>query len=120
MAGDIVLVTGVDELSIGTTLAAVDTPGLPPITVGKHAIDVLPDQYVSAGGPRGQVRDVAQFAQRLQNCLPTRCASKTSGAMRSSFPAAASCITILIENMRREASSSRRRGRASCCAKSAA
>src|SRR5947207_13324551 len=38
-AGHIVLVTGVDELSIGTTLAAVDAPeALPPILVDEPTI----------------------------------------------------------------------------------
>jgi GTP-binding protein len=39
--GDIVLVTGVEDLSIGTTLAAVDTPeALPPITVDEPTLSM--------------------------------------------------------------------------------
>src|SRR4029450_1331054 len=39
--GDIVLVTGVEELSIGTTLAAVDTPeALPPIMIDEPTLSM--------------------------------------------------------------------------------
>ena len=40
-AGDIVLVTGVDDLSIGTTLAAVESPeALPPILVDEPTLSM--------------------------------------------------------------------------------
>ena len=64
-AGDIVLVTGIDDLTIGTTLtrgrrarsAAADHRRR------ADAVDVLPGQHVAARRPRGQVRDVAQPAR---------------------------------------------------------
>ncbi len=64
-AGDIVLVTGIDDLTIGTTLAAVETARGAAADLGRRAdaVDVLPGQHVAARGPRRQVRDVAQPAR---------------------------------------------------------
>ena len=71
-AGDIVLVTGIDDLTIGTTLAAVEEPEALPADLGRRAdaVDVFPGQHVAARGPRGQVRDVAQPARspRTASC----------------------------------------------------
>ncbi len=61
-AGDIVLVTGIDELTIGTTLA--DRREARGAAADRrrraHALDVFPGQHVATRRPRGQVRDLAQ------------------------------------------------------------
>ena len=97
MAGDIVLITGVDDLSIGTTLASVDTPeALPPIIVDEPTLSMYFQVNTSPlAGREGKYVTSRNLRERLKRELLTNMAlrvEETAIPMRSSCRAAASCI----------------------------
>ena len=67
-AGDIVLVTGIDDLTIGTTLAAVETPeALPPITVDEPTLSMYFQVNTSPlAGREGKYVTSRNLRDRLQ------------------------------------------------------
>ena len=108
MAGDIVLITGVDELSIGTTLAAVDAPeALPPIMVDEPTLSMYFQVNTSPlAGREGKYVTSRNLRDRLAKEMLTNMALRVDetgdtdaflGSGRGELH-----LTILIENMRRE------------------
>ena len=108
MAGDIVLVTGVDDLSIGTTLAAVDTPeALPPITVDEPTLSMYFQVNTSPlAGREGKYVTSRNLRERLQRELLTNMALRVEETGDTDAFLVSGRgelhLTILIENMRRE------------------
>ena len=108
MAGDIVLVTGVDELSIGTTLAAVDTPeALPPITVDEPTLSMYFQVNTSPlAGREGKYVTSRNLRERSQRELLTNMALRVEETGDTDAFLVSGRgelhLTILIENMRRE------------------
>ncbi len=107
-AGDIVLVTGVDELSIGTTLAAVDTPeALPPILVDEPTLSMYFQVNTSPlAGREGKYVTSRNLRDRLNKELLVNMALRVEEtADTDAFLVSGRGelhLTILIENMRRE------------------
>jgi GTP-binding protein len=107
-AGDIVLVTGIDELSIGTTLAAVDTPeALPPIMVDEPTLSMYFQVNTSPlAGREGKYVTSRNLRDRLTKELLTNMALRVDDTGDTdSFLVSGRGelhLTILIENMRRE------------------
>ena len=107
-AGDIVLVTGVDELSIGTTLAAVDAPeALPPILVDEPTIAMHFQVNTSPlAGREGKYVTSRNLRDRLQKELLTNMALRVDETEDTDVFLVSGRgelhLTILIENMRRE------------------
>jgi GTP-binding protein len=107
-AGDIVLVTGVDELSIGTTLAAVDAPeALPPILVDEPTIAMQFQVNTSPlAGREGKYVTSRNLRDRLQKELLTNMALRVDETEDTDVFLVSGRgelhLTILIENMRRE------------------
>jgi GTP-binding protein len=107
-AGDIVLVTGIDDLTIGTTLAAADRPeALPAISVDEPTLTM--NFLVNASplaGREGKFLTSRQIRERLER------ETKSNVAMRVEYPEDTDTfivhgrgelhLTILLENMRRE------------------
>ncbi len=108
MAGDIVLVTGIDELSIGTTLASLDVPeALPPIMVDEPTLSMYFQVNTSPlAGREGKFVTSRNLRDRLQKELLTNMALRVEEtADTDSFLVSGRGelhLTILIENMRRE------------------
>ena len=108
MAGDIVLVTGVDDLSIGTTLAAVETPeALPPITVDEPTLSMYFQVNTSPlAGREGKYVTSRNLRERLQRELLTNMALRVEETGDTDAFLVSGRgelhLTILIENMRRE------------------
>ncbi len=107
-AGDIVLVTGVDALSIGTTVAALDTPeALPPIVVDQPTI-AMHFQVNSSplAGREGKYVTSRNLRDRLQKELLTNMALRVDETEDTDVFLVSGRgelhLTILIENMRRE------------------
>src|SRR5260221_9852023 len=106
--GDIVLVTGVEELSIGTTLAAVDTPeALPPIMIDQPTLSMYFQVNTSPlAGREGKYVTSRDLRDRLAKEMLTNMALRVNGTADTD-PFLVSGrgelhLTILIENMRRE------------------
>jgi len=108
MAGDIVLITGVDELSIGTTLASVETPeALPPITVDEPTLSMYFQVNTSPlAGREGKYVTSRNLRERLQRELLTNMALRVEDTGDTDAFLVSGRgelhLTILIENMRRE------------------
>jgi GTP-binding protein len=107
-AGDIVLVNGIEELGIGTTLCSLDTPdALPMLKVDEPTLTM--NFLVNASplaGKEGKYVTSRQIRERLER------ETKSNVAMRVEYPADTDTfivhgrgelhLTILLENMRRE------------------
>jgi GTP-binding protein len=107
-AGDIVLINGIDEVSIGTTLCALDHPdALPLLKVDEPTLTM--NFLVNASplaGKEGKYVTSRQIRERLER------ETKSNVAMRVEYPADTDTfivhgrgelhLTILLENMRRE------------------
>ncbi len=106
--GDIVLVTGVEELSIGTTLAAVDTPeALPPIMIDEPTLSMYFQVNTSPlAGREGKYVTSRNLRDRLAKEMLTNMALRVEEtADTDAFLVSGRGelhLTILIENMRRE------------------
>jgi len=107
-AGDIVLVTGIDELAIGTTLASVETPeALPPIMVDEPTLSMYFQVNTSPlAGREGKYVTSRNIRERLTKELLTNMALRVEEtADTDAFLVSGRGelhLTILIENMRRE------------------
>ena len=107
-AGDIVLVTGVDDLTIGTTLAAVDAPeALPPISVDEPTLSMYFQVNTSPlAGREGKYVTSRNLRDRLAKELLTNVALRVEDTGEpDTFLVSGRGelhLTILIENMRRE------------------
>jgi GTP-binding protein len=107
-AGDIVLVTGIEDLAIGTTLAAVDAPeALPPIAVDLPTLSMYFQVNTSPlAGREGKYVTSRNLRERLAKELLTNVALKVEDtADTDAFLVSGRGelhLTILIENMRRE------------------
>jgi len=107
-AGDIVLVTGVDELSIGTTLASVEAPeALPPISVDEPTLSMYFQVNTSPlAGREGKYVTSRNLRDRLAKELLTNVALRVEDTGEpDTFLVSGRGelhLTILIENMRRE------------------
>jgi len=106
--GDIVLVTGVDELSIGTTLAAVDTPeALPPIMIDEPTLSMYFQVNTSPlAGREGKYVTSRNLRDRLAKEMLTNMALRVEETGDTDAFLVSGRgelhLTILIENMRRE------------------
>ncbi|MCC6192906.1 MAG: translational GTPase TypA [Burkholderiales bacterium] len=109
-AGDIVLVTGIDDLAIGTTLAAVDAPeALPPILVDEPTLSMYFQVNTSPlAGREGKYVTSRNLRERLAKELLTNMALRVEETADTDV-----CLvsgrgelhrTSLIANMRREGS----------------
>jgi GTP-binding protein len=107
-AGDIVLVTGVDDLAIGTTLASVDNPeALPPISVDEPTLSMYFQVNTSPlAGREGKYVTSRNLRDRLQRELLTNMAMRLEETGDTDAFLVSGRgelhLTILIENMRRE------------------
>ena len=107
-AGDIVLVTGIDTLSIGTTLAAVETPeALPPILVDLPTLSMTFQVNTSPlAGREGKYVTSRNLRDRLNKELLTNMALRVDDTGDTDVFLVSGRgelhLTILIENMRRE------------------
>ncbi|HVN34510.1 MAG TPA: translational GTPase TypA [Casimicrobiaceae bacterium] len=107
-AGDIVLVTGIEELAIGTTLASVDAPeALPPISVDEPTLSMYFQVNTSPlAGREGKYVTSRNLRDRLNKELLTNVALRVeeTGDTDSFLVSGRGelHLTILIENMRRE------------------
>src|SRR6185369_17078911 len=106
--GDIVLVTGVEELSIGTTLAAIDTPeALPPIMIDEPTLSMYFQVNTSPlAGREGKYVTSRNLRDRLAKEMLTNVALRVDDTGDTdSFLVSGRGelhLTILVENMRRE------------------
>jgi GTP-binding protein len=107
-AGDIVLVTGIEELAIGTTLASIDAAeALPPIAVDEPTLSMYFQVNTSPlAGREGKYVTSRNLRDRLNKELLTNVALRVEEtADTDSFLVSGRGelhLTILIENMRRE------------------
>jgi GTP-binding protein len=107
-AGDIVLVTGIDEIAIGTTLAAVDAPeALPPIVVDEPTLSMYFQVNTSPlAGREGKYVTSRNLRERLAKELLTNMALRVEETGDTDAFLVSGRgelhLTILIENMRRE------------------
>lgn len=107
-AGDIVLVNGIEELSIGTTLADIDHPeALPMPVVDEPTLSMTFQVNTSPfAGKEGKFVTSRQLRERLEKELLTNVALKLEEtADTDSFLVSGRGelhLTILLENMRRE------------------
>jgi len=107
-AGDIVLVTGIDQLSIGTTLASVEAPEpLPPIMVDEPTLSMYFQVNTSPlAGRDGKYVTSRNLRDRLAKEMLTNVALRVeeTGDTDSFLVSGRGelHLTILIENMRRE------------------
>ena len=107
-AGDIVLVTGVEALTIGTTLASVETPeALPPISVDEPTLSMYFQVNTSPlAGREGKYVTSRNLRDRLAKEILTNVALRVeeTGDTDSFLVSGRGelHLTILIENMRRE------------------
>jgi len=108
MAGDIVLVTGVDDMTIGTTLAAVEHPeALPPIMVDEPTLSMYFQVNTSPlAGREGKYVTSRNLRDRLAKELLTNMALRVDDTGDTDAFLVSGRgelhLTILIENMRRE------------------
>jgi GTP-binding protein len=107
-AGDIVLVTGVDRLSIGTTIASIDAPeALPMISVDEPTLSMQFQVNTSPlAGKEGKYVTSRNLRERLARELLTNVALRvddtTDTDVFTVFGRGELHLTILLENMRRE------------------
>jgi GTP-binding protein len=107
-AGDIVLVTGVEDLTIGTTLTPVDAPEpLPPIAVDEPTLSMYFQVNTSPlAGREGKYVTSRNVRERLQRELLTNMALRVEDTEDTDVFLVSGRgelhLTILIENMRRE------------------
>ena len=107
-AGDIVLVTGVEDLAIGTTLASIEAPEpLPPIAVDEPTLSMYFQVNTSPlAGREGKYVTSRNLRDRLMRELLTNVALRVeeTGDTDSFLVSGRGelHLTILIENMRRE------------------
>ncbi|HEY5862009.1 MAG TPA: translational GTPase TypA [Casimicrobiaceae bacterium] len=107
-AGDIVLVTGVDDLAIGTTLASLDLPeALPPITVDEPTLAMYFQVNTSPlAGREGKYVTSRNLRDRLMKELLVNMALRVEETPDTDVFLVSGRgelhLTILIENMRRE------------------
>ncbi|MGE5087964.1 MAG: translational GTPase TypA [Candidatus Levyibacteriota bacterium] len=107
-AGDIVLVTGVEDLKIGTTLAAVEQPeALPPIAVDEPTLSMYFQVNTSPlAGREGKYVTSRNLRDRLARELLTNMALRVEDTGDTDAFLVSGRgelhLTILIENMRRE------------------
>ncbi len=108
LAGDIVLVNGIEELSIGTTLADIDHPeALPMPVVDEPTLSMTFQVNTSPfAGKEGKFVTSRQIRERLEKELLTNVALKLEETGETdSFLVSGRGelhLTILLENMRRE------------------
>ncbi|HEV2221070.1 MAG TPA: translational GTPase TypA, partial [Casimicrobiaceae bacterium] len=107
-AGDIVLVTGIEDLTIGTTLAAIERPeALPPIAVDEPTLSMYFQVNTSPlAGREGKYVTSRNLRDRLARELLTNMALRVEDTGDTdAFQVSGRGelhLTILIENMRRE------------------
>jgi len=107
-AGDIVLVTGVEDLTIGTTLTPVEAPeALPPIAVDEPTLSMYFQVNTSPlAGREGKYVTSRNLRERLQKELLTNMALRVEDTGDTDVFLVSGRgelhLTILIENMRRE------------------
>ncbi len=107
-AGEIVLVTGVDDLTIGTTLACSDNPdALPPIAVDEPTLSMYFQVNASPlAGREGKYVTSRNLRERLHKELLTNMAMRLEETADTDVFLVSGRgelhLTILIENMRRE------------------
>ncbi len=107
-AGDIVLVTGVEDLTIGTTLTPVEAPeALPPIAVDEPTLSMYFQVNTSPlAGREGKYVTSRNVRERLQRELLTNMALRVDETEDTDVFLVSGRgelhLTILIENMRRE------------------
>jgi GTP-binding protein len=108
LAGDIVLVTGIDELTIGATIADAERPeGLPPLKVDEPTLTM---QFVVSTSPfagtEGKYVTSRNLRERLQRELLTNMALRVEDTADTDVFVVHGRgelhLTILAENMRRE------------------
>jgi len=108
MAGDIVLISGIDELAIGTTLTHVDhQDALVPLKVDEPTLTMNFQVNTSPlAGTEGKFVTSRQIRERLQKELLTNMALRVEETGDTDVFAVSGRgelhLTILIENMRRE------------------
>ncbi len=107
-AGDIVLVTGIDDLTIGTTLASVELPeALPPISVDEPTLSMYFQVNTSPlAGREGKYVTSRNLRDRLARELLTNMALRVEDTGDTDAFLVSGRgelhLTILLENMRRE------------------
>jgi GTP-binding protein len=107
-AGDIVLVTGIDDLHIGTTLADVERPeALPPIAVDEPTLSMQFQVNTSPlAGRDGKYVTSRNLRERLERELLTNVALRMEETgdtdVFTVYGRGELHLTILVENMRRE------------------
>ncbi len=107
-AGDIVLVSGVDDLHIGTTLSAIDTPEpLPMIAVDEPTLSMQFQVNTSPlAGRDGKYVTSRNLRERLARELMTNVALRVEDTADTDvftvYGRGELHLTILLENMRRE------------------
>jgi GTP-binding protein len=107
-AGDIVLVTGIDQLSIGTTITAIDAPdALPMIAVDEPTLSMQFQVNTSPlAGREGKYVTSRNLRERLSRELLTNVALRVEDTADTDvftvFGRGELHLTILLENMRRE------------------
>jgi len=108
MAGDIVLINGIDELGIGTTVCAVDTPdALPMLTVDEPTLTMnFMVNNSPLAGREGKFVTSRQLRERLDRELKANVALRVAPTDDDTIFEVSGRgelhLTILIENMRRE------------------
>ncbi|RJG01598.1 translational GTPase TypA [Noviherbaspirillum sedimenti] len=108
VAGDIVLINGIEELGIGTTVCAVDTPeALPMLTVDEPTLNMnFMVNNSPLAGREGKFVTSRQIRERLERELKSNVALRvTDTGDDTTFEVSGRGelhLTILIENMRRE------------------
>ncbi len=108
VAGDIVLINGIEELGIGTTVCAVDTPdALPMLKVDEPTLNMnFMVNNSPLAGREGKFVTSRQIRERLERELKANVALRvTDTGDDTTFEVAGRGelhLTILIENMRRE------------------
>jgi GTP-binding protein len=107
-AGDIVLVTGIEQVGIGVTLCAVDDPvGLPPIMVDEPTLTMNFQVNTSPlAGKEGKFVTSRQIRERLARELLSNVALRVQDTPNADVFEVSGRgelhLTILLENMRRE------------------
>jgi GTP-binding protein len=108
MAGDIVLINGIDELGIGTTVCAPDTPdALPMLTVDEPTLTMnFMVNNSPLAGREGKYVTSRQLRERLDRELKANVALRVAPTDDDTIFEVSGRgelhLTILIENMRRE------------------
>ncbi len=106
-AGDIVAITGIENIAIGQTLAALgETQGFPSITVTEPTLKIRIAANTSPfAGKEGDFCTIRQIAERLRKEQKTNLGLRIEGLEGGAFNVAGRGelhLAILIETMRRE------------------